>query len=109
VRTEIWRFEDDQDTSNLGPQQLQRRNAMRDRMRMNMISPLESAGYLVNLAMAPEFAGASGYYFDKNDRAQSSEATYDRPLALKLWRYVEGVIEQTTGTKITGGQEAEPA
>ena len=109
VRTEIWRFEDDQDTSNLGPQQLQRRNAMRDRMRMNMISPLESAGYLVNLAMAPEFAGASGYYFDKNDRAQSSEATYDRSLALKLWRYVEGVIEQTTGTKITGGQEAEPA
>lgn len=85
VRTGIWTFGGDDDDENLGPNQKQARNAMRERMRAQLLSPEQSGGYVTNLAVDPKRAGLKGVYFDKNEEAESAEWTYDRDLALKLW------------------------
>ena len=58
--------------------------AMRLTLRFGL-SPEQSAGYVARLAVAPEIAGITGGYFDRDRPARSSPASYDEDLARRLW------------------------
>jgi NAD(P)-dependent dehydrogenase (short-subunit alcohol dehydrogenase family) len=49
------------------------------------ISPAESAKAVLHLALAPELAGTSGAYFDRDRPGQSSPAAEDLGAARELW------------------------
>ena len=49
------------------------------------ISPAESAKAVLHLSLAPELAGTSGAYFDRDRPAQSSAAAEDLRAARELW------------------------
>jgi NAD(P)-dependent dehydrogenase (short-subunit alcohol dehydrogenase family) len=50
------------------------------------LSPEDGAQTIISLAAAPEVEGVSGKYFVKQKAVQSSQASYDRQAAQRLWR-----------------------
>jgi hypothetical protein len=50
------------------------------------ISPEQGAQTIIYLATAPELEGISGKYFAKKRVVPSSEASYDRDVAQRLWQ-----------------------
>lgn len=60
-----------------------------------MDSPARGGERVVRLATAPEFAGASGKYFDRDREAKATADAYDEQLAAELW----ALSEELTGLK----------
>jgi retinol dehydrogenase 14 len=50
-----------------------------------MKSPEQGAETSINLASSPEVEGLSGRYFVKKAEARSSDKSYDKRLARRLW------------------------
>jgi NAD(P)-dependent dehydrogenase (short-subunit alcohol dehydrogenase family) len=58
-----------------------------------MEHPARGGERIVRLATAPEFANASGKYFDRDHEAQATRDAYDEQLAAELW----ALSEELTG------------
>jgi len=54
-------------------------------LKLAAISPEDGAQTIIYLATAPEVEGVSGKYFVKQKAGQSSQASYDRHAAQRLW------------------------
>ncbi|MGV6849696.1 MAG: SDR family NAD(P)-dependent oxidoreductase [Marinibacterium sp.] len=93
-----------QGASDLGPQARQRMNTRREARRRQMISPQEAASYVVNLAIAPDFAGLNGLYLDKAERVQTFEGAPVSEDAKRLWRICMKLsgLETDLGTQDAG-------
>ncbi len=55
----------------------------------SMVPPEEGARPVVRLASAPELAGVTGRYFDRDRDVPSSPASYDEAVARRLWEVSE--------------------
>lgn len=88
VRTDIWSQVTGHtiDTTGMGPQAAQRVESLRERIRQRLLSPEQAAVHLVNLAMAPEFAGDQGLYMDMDKVSAPADHVLDRETAIRLWR-----------------------
>ena len=64
------------------------------------LKPNQGAETSVYLASSPEVEGVSGKYFDKKKAVRSSEVSYDRATAERLWQ----VSEELTGVKAVAAQ-----
>ena len=55
-------------------------------VKRNELSPEEGAQTSIYLATSPEVEGVTGKYYVKNKPKKSSESSYDRDLATRLWQ-----------------------
>ncbi|GFR45355.1 hypothetical protein Agub_g6729, partial [Astrephomene gubernaculifera] len=70
-------------------------------MQLFMLEPHQGAATSIHLASSPEVEGVSGKYWVDCRRAASSNASYDREVAGRLWR----VSEELTGVQGPPGPE----
>ena len=54
-------------------------------LRKLVLTPEQGAQPILRLATAPELAGVTGRYFDRNDESRSPSVSYDRLLQQRLW------------------------
>ena len=55
------------------------------------VSPEKGAEFSIYLATSPEVEGVTGKYFVKGKEVPSSEASYDRKAASRLWQVSAGL------------------
>jgi NAD(P)-dependent dehydrogenase (short-subunit alcohol dehydrogenase family) len=67
----------------------------RNLLKRTLISPEEGAATSIHLASSPDVEGVTGRYFVDCTETRSSEASYDRATASRLWR----VSEELTGIR----------
>lgn len=58
-----------------------------------MERPARGGERIVRLATAPEFAGATGRFFDRDREARAALAAYDKELAAQLWALSEELAD----------------
>lgn len=68
-----------------------------------MERPARGGERIVRLATAPEFANATGRFYNRDSEARAAPAAYDKELAAQLWALSEelaGVASVTQATKV---------
>ncbi|MFC1609722.1 hypothetical protein ACFL6C_02075 [Myxococcota bacterium] len=64
-------------------------------LRLLLPSPTKGAQTPLYVACAPEIEGVSGRYFERNAPVRSAPATYDAPLATRLWEVSAELVSLT--------------
>lgn len=75
--------------SDNGPLRGWLRNRVRNATKRSWLTPEEGAEPVVRLASAPELAGVTGRYFEREREVRSSPASYDEAAARELWAVSE--------------------
>ena len=57
-------------------------------------SPDKGSEITVYLAVSPDIKSITGWYFEDGKPPQTSEITYNREIAGKLWEMTEGMLGQ---------------
>lgn len=69
-----------------------------------MERPARGGERIVRLATAPEFANASGKYFDRDRESQASAEAYNEQLAVELWALSEALTGTASESEATGAK-----
>ncbi|PNW79029.1 hypothetical protein CHLRE_09g398252v5 [Chlamydomonas reinhardtii] len=105
VKTELGRYmiEDDKNKSNpIFPVAM-------ELMKLFMLEPIEGAATSLYLASSPEAEGITGKYWVKSKRAVSSNDSYNRQVAQRLWEVSEELVETALAKARSAPAAAAPA